>query len=70
MNVKPRRRFTYIVKFHGTQCDPVVRSIPNEYATIKFKEKTTNGSTRPFGGFEKATSKKKKKANPTVQLQT
>jgi hypothetical protein len=35
---------------------------------IKIKEKTTNGSTRPVGGFEKATSKKKKKMNPTVQL--
>ena len=32
---------------------------------IKFKEKTTKGSIRPGGGFEKATSKKKKNKGNT-----
>jgi hypothetical protein len=36
---------------------------------IKVKEKTTKGSRRPVGGFEKATTKKKKNKEDTVQLQ-
>jgi hypothetical protein len=35
---------------------------------IKVKEKSVRGSSRPVGGFEKAT-KKKKKTNTAVQLQ-
>ena len=37
---------------------------------IKFKEKTTKGSIRPVGGFEKATSKKKKNKGNTSQVQS
>jgi hypothetical protein len=33
---------------------------------IKVKEKTTKGSRRPVGGFEKGTSKKKKNMNDTT----
>jgi zinc finger SWIM domain-containing protein 3 len=35
---------------------------------IKVKEKTTKGSRRPVGGFEKATSKKKKNKDDTAQV--
>ena len=36
---------------------------------MKVKEKTVKGSKRPVGGFEKATSKKKKNTNDIIQLQ-
>uniref|UniRef100_A0ACD5XZQ0 Uncharacterized protein n=1 Tax=Avena sativa TaxID=4498 RepID=A0ACD5XZQ0_AVESA len=36
---------------------------------IKVKEKTTKGSKRPVGGFEKAAGKKKKNMDNTVQVQ-
>ena len=36
---------------------------------MKVKEKTVKGSKRPIGGFEKATSKKKKNINDTVHLE-
>ena len=36
---------------------------------IKVKEKTTKGSRRPVGGFEKATAKKKNKLDSAVQVQ-
>ena len=36
---------------------------------MKVKEKTVKGSKRPVGGFEKATSKKKKNKKDIVQLQ-
>ncbi|KAM0864479.1 hypothetical protein ACQ4PT_043894 [Festuca glaucescens] len=36
---------------------------------IKVKEKTTKGSSRPVGGFEKATGKRKKNMDNNVQVQ-
>ena len=36
---------------------------------MKVKEKTVKGSKRPVGGFEKATSKKKKNTNDIVHLE-
>jgi zinc finger SWIM domain-containing protein 3 len=36
---------------------------------IKVKEKTSKGSRRPVGGFEKATSKKKKNTDAIAQIQ-
>jgi hypothetical protein len=36
---------------------------------IKIKEKTTIGSKRPVGGFEKSTSKKKKNTDDTAKVQ-
>jgi hypothetical protein len=36
---------------------------------IKVKEKTTKGPRRPVGGFEKATSKKKKNTDNTAEAQ-
>jgi hypothetical protein len=47
---------------------------PNEHYPKKWKheqwtEETTKGSRRPVGGFEKATSKKKRNTNDTAQVQ-
>lgn len=36
---------------------------------IKVKEKTTKGASRPIGGFEKATGKKKKNMDNTIHVQ-
>ena len=36
---------------------------------MKVKEKTIKGSKRPVGGFEKATSKKKRNTDDIVQLE-
>jgi zinc finger SWIM domain-containing protein 3 len=66
-------RLTFSINVAGLNIDPSRISKHNQGLGnpkgIKVKEKSTNGSTRPVGGFEKATSKKKKKMNPTVQLQ-
>jgi hypothetical protein len=68
--VKLRLTFKFIVT--GLEIDASRISKHNEGLAkpkgIKVKEKSVRGSRRPISGFEKATSKRKKNTNATVQL--
>jgi hypothetical protein len=41
----------------------------SEGIKVKEKEKSTKGSRRPIGGFEKSTAKKKKNKENIIQVQ-